>query len=88
MKFITLHDDDGAGKPRPMSAHHPRCEHVDASLMDVWSVRCPGDEHGCIVDNEAEARAMASEDPDAPLEVSPMRMHREVFENLPEFAGF
>jgi hypothetical protein len=71
-----------------MTNHHPRCEHVDASLMDVWRVCVPGESGGCIVDDEKQAREMATEDPDAPLEVHHQRMHREIFENLPEFAGF
>lgn len=68
--------------------HHPRCEHVDASLMDVWSVRIPGETHGCVTHCEADAHAMAAEDPHAPLEVVKIKMHREIYEHLGEFAGF
>lgn len=73
---------------KPQPNHHPRCEHYSASLMDVWSVRIPGEEHGCTTHCEADAHAMAMEDPHAPLEVVKMKMHREVYENLPEFPGF
>jgi len=76
------------GRLLPMTNHHPRCEYVDTSLMDVWSVRIPGEEHGCVTHCEADAHAMAAEDPHAPLEVVKMKMHREVYENLGEFAGF
>lgn len=72
----------------PMTNHNPRCEFVDESLIDVWSVRIPGEEHGSVTDNEADARRMAGDDPDAPLEIVPMKMHREIYENLPEFSGF
>lgn len=78
----------GINPNEPMTNHHPRCEHVDASLIDVWEVVIPGEEHGCIMESEADARAMAGEDPNAPLEARPRKMHREVYENLPEFAGF
>ena len=71
-----------------MTNHHPRCEYVDESLIDVWKVRIPGEEHGCICDREEDARKMAIEDADAPLEVVPMKMHREIFDNLEDFGGF
>ncbi len=76
------------GKPVPHTAHHPRCEHVDASLMDVWRVQIPGEETGCITHCETDAHRMAAEDPHAPLEVVPLKMHREIYEHLGEFAGF
>lgn len=71
-----------------MTNHHPNCEHVNASLMNVWVVAIPGDEHGCVCDNEEAARKMAGEDEDAPLDVIPKKMNREIFEQLGEFAGF
>ena len=71
-----------------MTAHHPKCEHYNDSLMDVWEVVIPGESHGCIFDNEISARQEAEFDPDAILEVIPRKMHREVYENLPEFGGF
>lgn len=76
------------GKPLPMTRHHPRCVRVDESLMDVWRVQTPGDAGGLIADSEEQAREIAIEDPEAPLEVTPQKMHREIFERLPEFAGF
>jgi hypothetical protein len=76
------------GKPLPTTNHHPNCPRVDDSLMDVWEVVIPGEEHGCVVDDERAAREMAAEDPDEPLEVRHRRMHREVYEALGEFAGF
>ncbi len=72
----------------PMTLHHPNCSHVNDSLIDVWKVRIPGESGGCVTDDEASARQQAGEDPGAPLEVVPMKMHREIFEALGEFAGF
>lgn len=71
-----------------MPNHHSRCEHYNASLMDVWSVRIPGEEHGCVTHCECDAHAMAMKDTDDPLEVVKIQMHREVYENLPDFGGF
>lgn len=69
--------------------HHPRCEYVDESLIDVWRVTIsPGDKGGCICGSEAEAREMAGDDPEEPMTITKERMHREIFENLPDFAGF
>lgn len=73
---------------KPIPNHHHRCQHYDASLIDVWRVQTPGDVGGLIVDVEKIAREVAAEDPAAPLEVTPMKMHRECFEQLGEFAGF
>lgn len=71
-----------------MTNHHPNCEFVDASLIEVWSVHPPGEQFGCITDSEKLAREMAAEDPHAPLEVVAVKMHREIYENLEEFGGF
>lgn len=73
----------------PMTNHHPRCEYVDESLIDVWRVTIyPGDKAGCICGSEEEAREMAGDDPDEPMTITKEKMHREVFENLPDFVGF
>lgn len=72
----------------PMTNHHPNCEFVNDSLIDVWTVRIPGEKGGCVTDNESDAKAIAGEDPHAPMEIIKSRMHREVFEALGEFAGF
>lgn len=73
---------------RPMPNHHHACQHYNASLIDVWRVQTPGDAGGLIVDDEAVARQVAAEDPDAPLEVTKERMHSECLEQLGEFAGW
>ena len=68
--------------------HHPRCEYVDESLIDVWRVTIPGESTGCICGSEEEAKALAGDDPDEPMEITKIKMHREIYENLPEFGGF
>lgn len=73
---------------KPMPNHHSQCEHYNSSLIDVWRVTVPGEKGGCICGSEEEAREMAGDDPDAPMDITKERMHREVFENLPEFCGF
>ena len=70
---------------KPMTNHHPRCEHVDASLIDVWKVS--DGSSSFYTDNEAEARSMSLDDGPA-LTVTAEKMHREIYENLPEFDGF
>lgn len=62
--------------------HHPNCPHYNDSLMDVWKV---GDKPCCYFDNENEAMA---EPIDSDMTVVKEKMHREVFECLPEFDGF
>lgn len=69
---------DGSG---PLTNHHRRCDHYNDSLIDVW--RCEIDGRYCYVDNEPDASAC-----DEGVTVTRERMHREVFDNLPEFDGF
>ena len=66
----------------PTTNHHPNCEHVDASLIDVYSVRIPGESSGCVTDCERLAYEMANEDKENILEVVKLKMHKEVYENL------
>jgi hypothetical protein len=79
-KAQTLDSKD----PQPL--HHPRCKHYNDSLIDVWRISLTGEKGGCVVDKEADALDMTAEDPD--LTVTKTKMHKEVFENLPEFQGF
>jgi hypothetical protein len=68
-----------------LTNHHPNCSRYNDSLIDVWKV-----EHPCCstfyTDDEEVARAETQEEPRAT--VTKEKMHREVFENLPEFEGF
>lgn len=70
----------------PVPNHHPRCAHVDTSLIDVWRVAPHDEGGGCIVRSESEAREVAEDDEG--LAIHKERMHREVYENLSEFDGF
>ena len=75
---------------RPMTNHHPRCEYVDKSLIDVWRVTIPGEGGGCLFDREECAKAFADEnsEPNEPLQINKEKMHKEIYDNLDEFAGF
>jgi hypothetical protein len=65
--------------------HHPNCPHYNDSLVDVWKVTL--DSVTCYVDNETDATETAGQDEPKPAIVKE-KMHREVFDNLPEFDGF
>jgi hypothetical protein len=67
------------GKPQPGTNHHPRCEYVDASLIDVWRVSYDG---GSYVSDRAPMTTHQRET------ITREKMHREIYENLPEFQGF
>lgn len=69
--------------------HHSKCEHRDATLIDVWRVSLGGSSY--VTNDEAdadEAVALYSEDPDSVPTVTKEKMHAEVYDNLPEFDGF
>ena len=59
--------------------HHPRCQHVDASLIDVWRVSYDGASYVLA------ARPLPTHHEET---VTREKMHREIYENLPEFGGF
>ena len=66
-----------------MTNHHPRCEHVDASLIDVWRVSYDGTI--CLFDDAPLPEVLLE------LEgavVDKIKMPREVFEHTPEFNGW
>lgn len=63
--------------------HNPNCPRYNDSLMDVWRVT---DGHStCYVDNAQDANDTAGEEK---VKVTLEKMHREIFNNLPEFEGF
>ena len=70
--------------------HHENCPHYNDSLMDVWKVTLNG--CSCYVDNEQDANDTAGSECDASggdtVSIVKMKMHREIFEHLPEFEGF
>lgn len=69
-----------------LTNHHENCPHYNDSLMDVWKVTVDG--ISCYVDNEQDARETASDEQRDDITVTKEKMHREVFEHLPEFEGF
>jgi hypothetical protein len=72
------------GKPLPMTNHHPRCTRVDESLIDVWKVSDGSTHFYAATQFEAETEAENCEN----ITITKVKMHREIFERLPEFAGF
>lgn len=72
-----------------MTTHHERCPHYNDSLIDVWKVEVGG--VSSYNENEQDAIDTAGDDEDSPFEkpvITKEKMHREIFENLPEFDGF
>lgn len=61
--------------------HHPRCQRVDDSLIDVWRVEYDGAHY--YETSEPDRAEMHPEEV-----LTKERMHRELFDRLPEFAGF
>lgn len=68
----------------PATLHHPRCEHVDDSLIDVWKVSDGSSSY--FTTNERDGQ-LEAENADG-VTITKQRMHREVFAALPEFDGF
>ena len=66
----------------PQTNHHPRCEYVDASLIDVFRVTHE-DGGGYVTDEEPNPNDLGDG-----LKVSPEKMHREIYDSLREFNGF
>lgn len=64
-----------------MTNHHPSCEYVDESLIDVWRVSFDGASY--VTDREP-----TDEETSEGETVTRERMHREIYEQLPEFNGF
>ena len=65
----------------PLTNHHPRCEYVGETLIDVWKVSIAGT--GYYIDQEPNPDEIGENET-----ITKERMHREIFVNLPEFAGF
>lgn len=73
----------------PATNHHPNCPHVNDSLIDVWRLHLPGEKGGMVFDQHSHAvDAQEYEAVGDGLEITPEKMHREVYERLPEFEGF
>jgi hypothetical protein len=72
------------GKPLPITNHHPRCQYVDETLIDVWRLTIDG--ASCLFDDEPLTAEMDLEP--GSFTVTKERMHAEVFRALPEFSGW
>ena len=66
----------------PQTNHHPRCEHVDASLIEVFRVSHE-DGGSYATDQEPNPNDLGDG-----CKVTSEKMHREIYEALAEFAGF
>lgn len=69
-----------------LTNHHENCPHYNDSLMDVWKATVDG--VSCYADNEVDAGETAGDEQRDDITVAKEKMHREVFEHLPEFIGF
>lgn len=67
-----------------MTNHNPRCEYVNDSLINVWKV---SDGQSSYYD-EDEARARNEAENCDGITIIKIKMHREIYDNLPEFSGF
>lgn len=72
------------GKLLPCTKHHPRCVHVDDSLIDVWKV----DDGTTHYFDEDEATARQEAESGENVTITKVKMHREIYDLLPEFSGF
>ena len=70
--------------PKYLTNHHENCPRYNDSLMDVWKVS--DGSASFYVENEQDARHEMAGCED--LTISQVKIHREVFEHLPEFEGF
>ena len=68
----------------PMTDHHPNCPKYNDSLIDVWLVSDGQSKYYDI--NEKMAREVVEEDPE--LTMTKVQLHKEIYDNLPEFDGF
>jgi hypothetical protein len=74
-----------------MPNHHPNCSHYNDSLMTVYRHSQEG-KNGCYFENLTNALESAKSEfewgDSQKAVVTREKMHREVFENLPDFEGF
>lgn len=69
-----------------LTNHHENCPRYNDSLIDVWKVTVDGRTAYC--EHEQDARETAGDEQRDDITITKERMHREVFEHLPEFEGF
>lgn len=71
------------GKPIAPN-HHPNCPHYNDSLIPIWKVS--DGTTSFYSDDEDAARTEAENIED--VTITRGQIHREVYENLPDFDGF
>lgn len=71
----------GNGVPFVATNHHPRCEHYNDSLIDVWKVSYDG--QSFYQKTEPQQDELEGSET-----VTKERMHSEIFDQLAEFNGF
>lgn len=67
-----------------LTNHHPKCSRYNDSLIDVWKVTDGTSTFYTEYEEDAKMECVEMED----VKIEKTKMHREVFENLPEFEGF
>ena len=65
--------------------HHPNCKRVDESLIDIWHICLKGEKYGYFTKCGMEANEC---DHDDDYTVTERKIHEEIFDRLPEHAGF
>lgn len=66
--------------------HHINCPQYNDSLIDVWKMTVNG--ISAYMDKEQDVIDCSQDEFDDETTVTKIKMHREIFENLPEFNGF
>lgn len=66
--------------------HHANCPHYNESLMDVWKMTVNG--VSGYSDNAQDIEDWKQDEFEDETTVTKEKMHREIFEHLPEFEGF
>lgn len=64
-----------------MTNHHGNCEHFNDSLIDVWKIEYDGSWY--YEDMEPDMSDFTEGEI-----VTKEKMHKEIYNNLPEFTGF
>lgn len=64
--------------------HHQDCPKYNDSLIDVWRIQFGGSFY--ITDKEGDIQDEERSDPE--YAITKEKMHREQYEQLPEFQGF
>jgi hypothetical protein len=66
--------------------HHPNCPHYNDSLIDVWKMTVNG--ISAYTDNENDIEDWRQNEFEDETIIIKEKMHKEIFDNLPEFSGF